>query len=134
MFKNTTSEFSCFHFIIDAPRITTIQNITKIIAGSGPQYIQCDVDSNPALTGPVEWYKDGSLITDTPTDNYVIRTIPGTESIFHKNVTSQLEFVDASKADSGKYSCKATNTIGSTESKTEMIVYCKLFKFQFMVF
>lgn len=109
----------------DAPRITNIQNITKIIAGSGPQYIQCDVDSNPALTGPVQWYKDGSLIIDTPTDNYVINTIPGAESIFYKNMTSQLEFVDATKTDSGKYSCKATNAVGSTEVHTEMIVYCK---------
>ena len=38
---------------------------------------------------------------------------------------SRLEFVTASKADSGKYSCKATNSVGSKEFETEMIVFCK---------
>jgi len=113
--------------ISDTPQISYIQNKTKINKGQLPSLIRCDIDSNPVST--VEWYKNDVLMVDTVSDNFQITTNTVTNSIFHQQISSELEFLSVDKTDSANYTCKATNTRGSTQYQTDMIVCCKCFIF-----
>ncbi|XP_066913990.1 hemicentin-1-like [Clytia hemisphaerica] len=103
--------------VLYSPRVT-LSSTSKINAGTGPQYLECVVHSNPAST--IEWYKDGALLSNNA--DYDITTSTTSSDSFKTNMTSLLTFQSASKDDSGNYTCKATNNRGTKEVETELIV------------
>ena len=110
-------------FISDAPQISYIQNKTKINKDQGPSIIRCDIDRNPVST--VKWFKNGIVMVDTTSDNFQITTDTMISSIFQQKISSELEFLTVDKTDSANYTCEGTNSRGSTEYQTDMVVCCK---------
>ncbi|XP_060608426.1 hemicentin-1-like [Ruditapes philippinarum] len=76
---------------------------TPIVPG-GTVIIQCNADGDPRLT--VEWYKDGNQITGS---GHVF-ILPG------GNSGKILMINQASNADQGEYTCKASNSLGTASA------------------
>lgn len=102
-----------------APIVTSkFHSRTNVTKGTSPS-LTCDIDSFPVST--VQWYKNGVLLPTSPSD-YAITTGTLEASKFGAHIQSNLTFTSVDKTDSNNYTCKATNTLGTAEDKTYMIV------------
>ncbi|XP_025101325.1 hemicentin-1-like isoform X2 [Pomacea canaliculata] len=84
----------------------------------GSVTMKCEVTANPAPTG-ISWYKDGSLLV---TSGSGAKYSGGTTS------TPDLTINSLAGNDTGKYICKAVNSLGSTESSniTLEVIYAPI--------
>lgn len=74
-----------------------------------PAKFECEIEDAPNVT--FKWFKSGSEIRQS--DKYRITSYA---------TTSALEFLSPAKADSGEYTCKASNQHGSDSCSASLTV------------
>ena len=96
-------QFICLLLLFSVP--AKIQSLTGnlTVNEQGTIDLRCDVTGYPAPT--VTWRKDGESKQSTGSN------------IFHK--------ASSTRSDSGRYVCKATNSVGWEEKETFVTVHCK---------
>ena len=81
----------------------------------------CKVQSNPLAQ--IEWQKNGNRMQNG--SNVEILQYVTSQNDYHSVVESSLNMRTLSKRDSGNYTCKSQNIIGSRESHGKFIVQCE---------
>ena len=109
MFENMTN---CMIFLPSDPAEISQLDHQVVDAGTNASIV-CKVDANPITADMITWTRTGyDLAAQT-----VITYVDG---------TSTLTVLDAGKADSGVFMCKANNGIGDAVEKTvDFIVKCE---------
>ena len=84
-------------------------------------FLHCKVQSNPLAQ--IEWHKDGAKISNM--SNIIIVNKLVTQNLYRSVFESKLYLNALNKSDSGNYTCRAHNIIGSNSEKGRLVVQCE---------
>ena len=114
-------EVLVLHFSIDVPIFLTslAPHLVKKINES--TVLQCKVRSNPLAQ--IEWYKNGKKLHNG--SNVLILDEVVSRNDYQSIVESNLHLNPLNKMDSGNYTCKFQNNVGSKQADGKLIVLCK---------
>ncbi|CAF2872012.1 unnamed protein product [Rotaria sp. Silwood2] len=88
-------------YIVNKPEVrlrhvqTIISNLNLLVIEDDRLTLHCQIDSNPPITKPITWLKNGVSISDS---------------------TSSLMLQNIKRSDDGEYTCLASNSIGHGQS------------------
>lgn len=90
--------------------------------------LHCKARSNPLAQ--LHWYRDGAEVFNN-SKTMVVESLVS-QNQYHQHIQSELRVNMLTKNDSGNYSCRANNLIGSKTEQTKLIVQCEEFNYLFI--
>ena len=110
--------------------VNPVGNITTVISENASTEIICEAEGDLPLT--VVWNRIDGILSDRVSVSDSVSVPTGYGNV--TRVSVNLTITNASREDTGVYTCSANNSIGSDSSNVSITVQCKFLSLKFCIY